>query len=327
MALVSVPFAAWLQEHFLHELYPLWKKHAVLPGGMAAPVLDRQWKRKEPVTTTLLSQGRVMCFFLLAESISPQKGNRELIESMFAFADRHLKDPVNGGFFWCCREDGTVTERAKHSTGHCILLTAAALAYKLFRDPGYLSLAGELFELITTRFRDRHQGLTGKTSENWKPYDENRSQYPLMLWFEYLLQLHDIPEIQTGDEKPAGFTKDLILKEAIQTVEHLFFRREDSGFNLLPEVYSTHWVPLGIAGGGYYSIGHQFAWSWMLSRGVEAGMPASFQSVAGDLLHSALCFGYNDATGRIHSRIDELGNVLGTELAPVNGLYAARSLR
>ncbi len=321
-----------LQAHFLGVIIPR-VEQAVLspldppgPLGLDTGPLYGEEEREVPVKKktsipTLIDYSRFLSLLLSGELLSPDPGRRKTILRLFDAVESYLRDPLEGGYFWSVDSRGKVRETAKYSLGHTAYLQACVLAWHAFGEKLYLDRLLELDDLLAQRLAGPRGGLPVKASADWKPYRENASQLPLMTWFESLVMLLRNEEQGQGEVLPASLRTRLD-----QISRFLFLDREQSGFILLPEVYDPHWQGLGLKEGGYFAVGHQFAWSWLLSRAAELGLPVSLRAVAADLLHSALCYGYDHESGTIYSRIDELGNISGKGFSGTDAADALRAL-
>jgi mannose/cellobiose epimerase-like protein (N-acyl-D-glucosamine 2-epimerase family) len=91
----------------------------------------------------------------------------------------------------------------------------------------------------------------------------------------------------------------------IQIVEFLFPNQCGKTSFVLQEFYTKNWQPYFFDQSGPISIGHHFEWAFLLSTGVEKGLPVSYLNIAEHLLETALDYGFNQKTGAIFSYMND----------------------
>ena len=62
--------------------------------------------------------------------------------------------------------------------------------------------------------------------------------------------------------------------------------------------------------GGYVDLGHQVEWAYLLSAGVERGLPDAYLDVAKRLIDYVLAVGYDREKGGIFERADYDGKII-----------------
>ncbi len=148
-------------EHYLENaLIPFWATRAPEPefGGFNTNY-DRNGEFTGVDDKTMLGQARVIFACAHAVRLGHRwDGWRESLVRGLAFLDRHLKDPVDGGYFWIVDKDGTLKDDRKVIYGHAFLIYAFAEFALLTGDKAAADRASELFDLLCSRAADLHNG-------------------------------------------------------------------------------------------------------------------------------------------------------------------------
>ena len=72
----------------------------------------------------------------------------------------------------------------------------------------------------------------------------------------------------------------------------------------LPELYDAGWKPKPPDQSGYFELGHQFEWAFLLSHAVDKGFPKQYLAIAERLLNYGVKVAYDQEEGGIFSRGD-----------------------
>ena len=280
---------AWFKEHLIRDILPHWLRSAVTDTGLFVPSLDRTWSRVGSEIGTLVSQSRLLYTFSKGYELTREEKYLEAVERGARFLLDHFRDPMYGGWLWSCNSQGQVIDAQKNSYGHAFAVFGLSHAYQITEDDVFKEAAMDTWQTLKAKFRDAYGGFAFTMTRGFNPRDAFKSQNPIMHLFEALLALSDVEglsAIKTEAEEVASFV-----------FTHLF--RADDG--CLPEVYSLDWKELLEAQTGRIDIGHAFEWAYLLSYGVEKGLPASYLPIAERLLDYGLKVGYDTEQGGVYS--------------------------
>ncbi len=302
-----LPLLSWLRDHFTQQILPNWLHAAVDTNGFFYPNLSRDWSRSGDPVGTLVSQTRMLYVFSNGYRVTGDPQVEEAIRSGGSFLLDYFYDPADGGFVWACDNNGYITDFTKDAYGHAFALLGLVNAFEATGEGIFLEKALEIFDLLETRFVDQQGGIIWKMSRKWQDLDENRSQNPIMHTFEALLAL--LPVVRQQDMRRR------IQHKLSEMVDFLFSRIPSGEQLILPELYTRSWEPIHSANGGYVSVGHLFEWAFLLSKGVEKGLPDTYLALAAKLLETGLSLGYNKEKGYIKTWIDETGEVIRDEVS------------
>ncbi len=297
---------SWFRDHFTQQILPYWLKSAVDPNGFFYPNLSRDWSRSGEPVGTLVSQSRLLYVFSNGYRVTRDPEMRKIIRSGGAFLLERFFDQAEDGFVWACDENGSITDFTKDAYGHAFAILGLVNAFGAIKEEIFLKKALEIVDLLATCFVDKQGGIIWKMSRDWKDLDENRSQNPIMHAFEALLAL--LPFVDQKDQQK-------IRNKLSDLVDFLFKHVPTGDRMILPELFTRSWEPIHSGNGGYISVGHLFEWAFLLSKGVEKGMPDTHLTLAGKLLETGLSFGYQRGKGYIKTWIDETGKVIRDEIS------------
>ncbi len=292
-----IPFE-WFHDHCLNELLPRWYEAAVTASGFFRVNLDRDWTPLEDHKIgTLVSQARLLYVFSVGFRLTQDSAYRDAVEAGARFLLAHFTDLVYDGYYWACDEDGNVLDHTKQAYGHAFVVFGLCHAFQITQETAFLEAALQVYALLRTRFRDAYGGLIGRMTRDWR--EENkpseflpRSQNPMMHTFEAFLALAKVLEHQ-----PTTVTPEAVMQEAQAIAEFLFLRRGEAHAVPLFELYTKDWSLAAEEENRFYSIGHQFEWAFLLSHGVECGLPTSLLSIGQRCLKVGLSVGYEATAG------------------------------
>jgi mannose-6-phosphate isomerase len=321
-----IPFE-WFRDHFLNELLPRWYEAAVTDSGFFHVNLDRDWTPLENNKIgTLVSQARLLYVFSVGFRLTHDPSYRDAVEAGARFLLAHFTDPVHGGYYWACDEEGQVLDDTKQAYGHAFVLFGLCHAFQITQEAVFLEAALDVYDLMRTRFRDPYGGLIGRMTRDWREEDGPseflpRSQNPMMHTFEAFLALAKVLEHQS-----AAVTSEAVLQEAQAIAEFLFLRRGEANAVPLFELYTKDWSLAAEEEGRFFSIGHQFEWAFLLSYGVECGLPTSFLSIGQRCLKVGLEVGYEAERGAVRAFADSQGQITREDLVYWDHAEALRAL-
>ncbi len=290
--------------------------------------LDRDWTRIEDNKVgTLVSQARLLYVFSVGFRLTQDPAYRDAVEAGARYLLTHFTDAVRGGYYWSCDAKGEVLDDTKQAYGHAFVLFGLCHAFRVTQSPAFLEAALEVYALLRTRFRDAHGGMIGRMTRDWREEDGAsgflpRSQNPMMHTFEALLALSNT---LAGFGTSASITSEAVLQEAQAIATFLFLRRGEANAVPLFELYAKDWS-LAEEEGRFFSIGHQFEWAFLLSYGVECGLPASWLSIGQRCLEVGLEVGYEVERGAIRAFADYQGQITREDLVYWDHAEALRAL-
>jgi mannose/cellobiose epimerase-like protein (N-acyl-D-glucosamine 2-epimerase family) len=303
----------WFRSHLLDDLLPCWLRACKTQTGLFLPNLDRQWNPMPCEGGTLISQGRLLFNFAAGYRLTGREEYLSAVRAGARFLVEHFRDPEYGGCYWSCAPDGSALESRKDAYGHAFAIFGLAYAFGATGDTTFRDAARDVWAVMKAQFTDRYGGLIPHFTRDFRNPSDSRSQNPVMHSFEALLAL-----AKQAKRRDA-------LKEAERVAAFILSltRPEDGA---LPEVYTEDWRPLPVQEGGRIDVGHQFEWAWLLSRGVEMGLPSSFLAHAERLLEAGLRLGYDAENGGIFSPASYDGALMSRAKGWWEQCEAARAL-
>lgn len=279
----------WFKEHLTHDILPHWLRSAVTDTGLFVPNLDRTWSRVGDEIGTLVSQSRLLYTFSKGYELTGEEKYLEAVERGARFLLDHFRDPLYGGWLWSCNSQGQITDTQKNSYGHAFAIFGLSHAYQITGDDALKEAALDIWRILKSKFRDDYGGFAFTMARDFRSLDAFKSQNPIMHLCEALLALSDVEGL--------GAIREEAEEVAAFVFTHLF--RTDDG--CLPEVYTVDWKELPEAQTGRIDVGHAFEWAYLLSHGVEKGLPARYLSIGERLLDYGLKVGYDMEQGSIYS--------------------------
>jgi len=281
----------WFRGHLMDDILPLWITHAPTENGLFFPNFDRTWERRDRDVCTLVSQVRLLYNFSIGYRLTE---GSEYLDAVNRGADallRYFRDPEHGGWWLSCNLDGETLDSNKDLYGHAFVIFGLTHAADVTDREDLKQAALDTWETINKRFRDSRGGFVGKMTGDFQPVSHTPSQNPIMHLFEALFALSDLDD--SGTIRQAG-------EEVGSFVINRLIRKSDG---ILPELYDADWRELSEADGGRIDVGHQFEWSYLLSRAAEAGWSQDYLKPAERLLENGLNLGFDAADGGIISPV------------------------
>lgn len=288
----------WFRKHLLQDILPNWLYSSAMNNGFFVANLDRKWNRFGDEIGTLVTQSRLLFNFSKGYEITGRREYRRAVKVGAHFLLDYFQDKEYGGWFWSCRSDGRVVDSRKEGYGHAFAIFGLSHAYQTTGDKDFKKAAQDTWQIIETRFKDKYDGFTCHMTRDFKDCDSVKSEGLLMHLFEALLTL--------GEIEGASEITDEAAKVANFVFTNLF--RDEKRY--LPEMYTLDWKELPENQGGFVSIGHAFEWAYLLSRGVEKGLPESYLCIAERLLSYGLKVGYDSEVGGIFSLASSEGKII-----------------
>jgi mannobiose 2-epimerase len=268
-----------------------WLRATSTSNGFYQTNLNRRWTPYGEQTATLVSQTRLLYVLGVGYELTGNEAYREAVIRGADFFLKYFHDNKYNGWYWRVSPQGKVLDDHKYTYGHAFAVFGLSHAYRVTKDSRYRQAALDTWQLIKTKLRDSNGGYVTEADRAFVKHKSARSQNPIMHLFEAILELYDA----TG--QPA------ILKDAEDIEEFVINKLYQPKNGWIPELYNAEWQPLPQDQGGYVDIGHQFEWSYLLSRAVEVGIPAELLNIGERLLNTAMKLGYNATTGSISNTL------------------------
>ena len=143
---------------------------------------------------------------------------------------------------------------------------------RLTGEQKYKQAAIQALDELEKFFGDEFGGLYWYMSRDFKPTCDFKSQNSLMHLFEALMVLAELDGMS------------YILEKA-QTVAEFVLKLSRPSSGLLPELFDVEWKEKFDAPNSRVDIGHAFEWAYLLSAGVERGLPDRFLTHAENFLN------------------------------------------
>jgi len=275
----------WMRSNLIDENLVRWLDASLTENGFLRPNLDNQWKPKKSQFATIVSQGRLLYVFSAAHRLTGEDRYRIAAERGGDFLLKYFGDSLNGGFYWKVSPDGTVSERTKSLYGQAFAIFGLSHAYLATGNDRYRQEAMACWQTCKNKLRDNSGGYFADAQEDFSKPD-GHTQNPIMHMFEALLALYDA----TGSTE--------ILEDVGCIAEFVCNRLLVVEAGFIPEEFDSTWtIPAESNGVVWIEMGHQPKWAFLLSEGVERGLPRSYLTKGNRLLDYAIERGYDRVRG------------------------------
>jgi mannose/cellobiose epimerase-like protein (N-acyl-D-glucosamine 2-epimerase family) len=275
-----------------------WRKAALRPNGFFAVSLDRQWLPVGTQNGTLVSQSRQIYVMTAGYELTRDPAYLEAVTKGAGFLLQYFRDPEKGLFFFSVTPEGQVVDDTKDTYGLAFTVFALSHAARVTRDRRFSDAALETWARMKEQLRDEAGLFRPKMDRNYTRTIGQNSQNPLMHLFEALLALYDA----TGSKE--------VFRDAQAHAAAIFTRLFDEREGRLPELYERDWKPSPPERRGYFELGHQFEWAFLLSHAVEKGFSKRYLKIGERLLDYGMKVAYDQQAGGIFSRGDYQGNAV-----------------
>ena len=274
-----------------------WRDAASTAEGFFKVNLDRHWRRVGNQNGTLVSQSRQIFVMAQGYELTREASYLEAVRKGADFLLERFRDFDQGLFFYSMTPEGKILDEGKGSYGIAFVIFALSHAGRVTGDDKYKKAALATWTEMRSHLRDEKGFFKPRTDRGYATVIRRNTQNPMMHLFEALLALYDATQSAQ------------ILKEAEDLANLVFTRlyQEDKG--RLPEIYDAEWRLAAANQEGHIDLGHQFEWAFLLSHGVEKGLPAPYLKIAERLLDYGMKVGYDSKEGGIFSRSDYDGKV------------------
>ncbi len=249
----DAPSIDWLKQNLIKGNVEPRLVHGLLPSGFYQPSLKNDWTPKLQQNASLISQTRFIYIMAMGYEVT---GDKRYLMAMTQAADYllgHFADPkLPGQWYREVQPDGSVSNTHFHAYGYAQVIFALSHAYKITRNSKYLDAAmGTWLEL------DIPDAVKGAN----KSYDL-RGLNVAMHIFESIIALYKV----TDHSK-------MVIQDLNTLAEYIvshFYDPERGVFveDLTPKLEREQ--------NGEIRLGHAIEIAFLLSRAVDAGLPASY---------------------------------------------------
>jgi mannobiose 2-epimerase len=275
-----------------------WRDAAFTPDGFFKVNLDRQWNRVGNQNGTLVSQSRQIFVMAQGYELTREASYLEALRKGADFLLERFRDLDQGLFFYSMTPEGKILDEGKNTYGLAFVIFALSHAGRVTGDDKYKKAALATWGEMNSHLRDETGFFKPKTDRGYAKVIGQNTQNPMMHLFEALLALYDAT--QSAE----------ILRDAEDLANRIFTRLYQEREGRLPEIYDAEWWPAAATQQGRIELGHQFEWAFLLSHGVEKGMPARYLGIAERLLDYGMKVGYDSEEGGILSRAGDNGKAI-----------------
>jgi mannose/cellobiose epimerase-like protein (N-acyl-D-glucosamine 2-epimerase family) len=262
--------------------------------------VDRHWDVKDDNTADLTFQSRFIYMMATGYELTGDSRYRIQAKAGANFLLAKMRDGEFGGFYDRVSRDGKPIYAIKRTYGNAFAIFALAHAYKCIGDKRYLDAAMDNWYILKRNMRDPDGGLALAANREFTRHEGVNSQNPLMHVFEALIALYDA----SGS---AAILAD--AAELANFVVRRLYVPAASVTGYIPEYYDPMWRPERMDRDGYVDLGHQMEWAYLLSAGVERGLPENYLVIANTLIDYVLANGYDRGNGGIFEKTDYSGNI------------------
>jgi mannobiose 2-epimerase len=267
-----------------------WRDAAFTPEGFFKVNLDRHWSWVGNQNGTLVSQSRQIFVMARGYELTHEASYLEALRKGADFLLERFRDFDQGLFFYSMTPEGKILDEGKSTYGLAFVIFALSHAGRVTGDDKYKKAALATWREMNSHLRDETGFFKPRTDRGYANVIGQNTQNPMMHLFEALLALYDAT--QSAE----------ILRDAEDLANRIFTHLYQERGGCLPEIYDAEWRPAAATQQGRIELGHQFEWAFLLSHGVEKGMPARYLEIAERLLDYGMKVGYDSEEGGILSR-------------------------
>lgn len=250
---IDIPAIEWLKQNLIDGNVEPRLVNGLLPDGFYQPLLAHDWTPKPQQKATLISQARFIYVMAMGYEIT---GNKRYLAAMQHAADyllNHFSDPdIPGQWYRALQADGHVGNRGFHAYGNAQVIFALAHAYKITQDAKYLDAAMSTWLELD---------ISGAIADTNKHYDLHGLNAAMHI-FESLIALYKASD----RSKLIGTDVNALAK---YIVGHFY----DPKLGVFVEELTPK---LERKPDGEIRLGHAIEIAFLLSRAVDAGLPASY---------------------------------------------------
>ena len=247
------PSVDWLKHNLIEGNVEPRLVNGLGPDGFYQPLLRNDWTPKPEQKATLISQTRFIYVMAMGYEVTSDKRYLDAMTRAADYLLKHFSNPdIQGHWFREVLPDGQVGNRSFHAYGYAQVVFALAHAYKITGNSRYFDAAMHTWLALD---------VPGAINGNNRFYNLRGLNVAMHL-FESLLVLYK------ATEHPKIIGQDLSsLAEYI--VDHFY----DPKLGVFVEDLTP---TLDRAADGEIRLGHAIEMAFLLSRAVDAGLPASY---------------------------------------------------
>ncbi len=290
----------WVKRSFVSDLLQPWYDGAVQTNGFMQPRLDRRWQAREPYTTDLVSQCRLLFLMSMGYEVTHETKYQDAARRGGDFLLDHFRDPKTLRWYREVDRDGKVVDASVPEDDIPFVVFALAHAFQVTQQDRFRTVAlttwsqGNWDVLIRARALVQGKQTTAVTASA----SGTRTYTGMLHLFEALLALQDA----TGT--PA--VGDDIAALAAFLEQRLYQPKTGR----LPWRFTADWRPLPASQGGVINFGYQVEWAYDLSLAVTRGLSEDYHPFAQTLLDDAIALGYDSTEGGLFESADYEGKLL-----------------
>jgi len=294
-----------LREQIESQILPAWctitldRRYGGFRLGESEAVIRLTRRRRRAPGKQLVSQSRMLWNLSHAHRHGFRTRRHDLLaraEDGYRFLQRHLRDPIHGGYYWRVSRSGEPDDDIKALYGQAFVIFALVEFSRASRDRVPLEDALTLWRVVMERLHDPTDGgWTEHALADWSPPDASRpvpvararhkSANAHLHWMEALIELG----AETGDP---GVVNS--LEEVVDLLATHFYPADPGAAQ---SIVTREWQPLSGAHEMPISLGHNVEYAWLLLRAEQVlGRQLSVDRLASYLDH-ALETGFDDASG------------------------------
>ena len=278
-----------LRDWLIHDSLPLWAYFGVdhYNGGFYEKLTRNLLPSNEPRRARLVA--RQIYFFATATSLGWQGPFENLLSNGYNYLTSNLVS-IEGRVQASCSARGLVLDGRQHLYDVAFVLIALA---KLSVYPESFPRAEDLARSIAIRLSKEYSNPNGGYFDEISP--DMQCSNPHMHLFEAFLEWAEL-------KKPDYM---FWLQRANHCAELAFNKMILPKSGVLPEYFDLNWIPMPINGTLVIEPGHQFEWSWLLSRWSKLVCSPEGSFASTKLCDMAEKFGIDQRRNVVFESIDE----------------------
>ena len=248
------PDINWLQQNLIEGNAKPRLEHGMLESGFYQPILGFDWLPKPLAEQkgSLISQNRFIYLMVMAYEVTGEKNYRDAMIKAANFLLLNFAIPDRPGFwFRKIASDGSSINRGFHAYGYTQVIFALSHAFQVTQDSRYLDAAMQTWLAMD---------IPGAISGQNKKYELHGLNVAKHL-FESLLVLYKATDsnILKGELQALG---DYIVGHFYDPENGVFVEELTNSLERKQD--------------GEIRLGHAIEMAFLLSRSVDAGLPASY---------------------------------------------------
>ena len=300
-----VEIGEMLREQVEQQILPSWcritldRRYGGFRFGDVTWSRGRRRLRRRVPGKQVVSQSRMVWNLAHAHRHGFRPEGHDLVAratSGYQFLQRHLRDPVHGGYYWRVSRSGEIDEEVKALYGQAFVIFALVELSRASRAPAPLADALTLWRAVMEHLHDpTYGGWTEHALPDWSPPGAGR-RVPIAVaghksanahlhWMEALV------ELATETRDPAVVHS---LNEAVDILTTHFHPPDPRAAR---SIVTRDWQLASGSDDEPISLGHNIEFAWLLLRAEDVlGRPLSVDRLAAYVDH-ALETGFDGTRG------------------------------